>query len=66
MANCKFTVSDGIGEERKFTCTEVATTTLKKHDGEIVQLCEAHAAMLIRLAKDCEADHWLVINKIPS
>ena len=64
MAACKFTVAED--DERKFTCENPATTTLKKFDGEIVQLCEEHAAMLIRLAKDCEADHWLVLNKIPS
>jgi hypothetical protein len=62
MADCKFVV----GEEQKLTCKRVATTTLTKHDGEVVQLCEFHAAFLIQLAKDCEADHWLVMNKIPS
>lgn len=65
MATCKFSVNNG-SEERQFTCEEPATTTLKKYDGEVVQLCEKHATILIRLAKDCEADHWLVLNKIPS
>ena len=59
MSNCRFS-----GKDWKFTCDKIATTALKRHDGEVVQLCEDHAAFIIQLAKDCEADHWLVLNKI--
>ena len=61
-------------------CNRVATTTLMKFNGEIVQLCEEHRNELIAQAKhivtkklktrsgftEIEANHWLVINKIPS
>ena len=61
-------------------CEAVATTTLKKNSGELVQLCEHHRDLLIKLFKkvadgslkthrgdtgEAEANHWFVLNKIP-
>jgi hypothetical protein len=61
------------------TCDGVATTTLMKNDGEVVQLCEFHRLVMIAAfralaSKEFEQDeevvaaatHWLVLNKIPS
>jgi hypothetical protein len=54
-------------------CDRVATTTLTRNDGVVVQLCEEHRDETIRLMKklveamECdEADHWFVLNKIPA
>lgn len=71
MANCAF------GRGRHFACDSVATTTLAKSTGEVVQLCEFHHNILIKFVKELadgelgedwesEASHWLVKNKIPS
>jgi len=72
MSKCAFNYDDG--------CDAVATTTLTKNNGEVVQLCERHHDYLIHLFmriaggdriveyEDAEsaASHWLVKNKIPS
>ena len=61
-------------------CNRIATTTLKRGNGEIVQLCEEHSQFMIDFAKgvasgeidfdlddpQATANHWLVKNKIPS
>jgi hypothetical protein len=66
MANCNW---------RDGACDQAATTTLTKNSGEVVQLCEAHRNLMIKIAKvyatnqedgEIEANHWLVKNKIPS
>jgi hypothetical protein len=73
MTNCNFRY--GVKQ-----CDKIATTTLKKNNGEEVQLCEEHRLLLINLAKSIaggevdvdlenaeeETTHWLVINRIPS
>jgi hypothetical protein len=63
------------------TCEAVATTTLTKNSGEIVQLCEEHRDWMIKLFGriasgeyvldwrddgEIQANHWFVLNKIPS
>ena len=62
-------------------CDAISTTTLKKSDGAVVQLCEQHYDLLIKVAKriadgeeglsnlenpEARASHWLVKNRIPS
>jgi hypothetical protein len=62
MAQCGFTYGK---------CDCIATTTLTKIDGEVVQFCEKHRDEMIRrlrkMAEDgvAEADHWFILNKIP-
>jgi len=72
MSKCEFNYDEG--------CDSVATTTLTKNNGEVVQLCEEHSEFIINLAKriadgevdmglddpEASANHWLVKNKIPS
>jgi len=73
MGKCDY----GFGE----LCDAVSKTTLKKSNGAVVQLCEQHYELLIKIAKriadgegglsnlddpEVRASHWLVKNKIPS
>ena len=71
MAKCNYNYGAG--------CDRIATTTLMKNSGEIVQLCELHRDTMIALFKKiadgtikthredgvAEANHWFVLNKIP-
>ena len=73
MGKCNFDFGKG--------CDAISTTTLKKNNGAVVQLCEQHYEYLIKMAKriadgegglsdlndpEAKASHWLVKNKIPS
>ena len=74
MSKCGFEL------KRSQECDAVATTTLIKNNGQVVQLCEEHRDYIINIAQkiaDGELDvhfdeaetkvsHWLVKNKIPS
>lgn len=72
MANCNYNMG--------YECDRLATTTLTKNNGEVVQFCEEHRQFMIDFFKgvaageiDMEHDdqipvatHWLVKNKISS